>query len=745
MRSVNLNPGWKFFRTKAELEKHTCTARVDLPHTWNAADGQDGGNDYYRGTCWYERELPAIRLNPEDEVYLQFDGVAMNAEVFVNGQKMAEHHGGYSTFRVHITGALTDSENTLLVSVNNAGGATYPQNADFTFYGGIYRDVQMLVVPKVHFDLDSWGSSGLKVTPIVTDLKNREGEVTLEAWVTDGASQVRFEILAQDGQAQHMVYADVKDGCAKAAVTMKNVHLWDGLIDPWLYEVRAGLENGETVSARFGFRQFAIDPQKGFILNGRSYPLRGVSRHQDRQGVGTALTREMHEEDMRLILEVGANTVRLAHYQHAQAFYDLCDENGIVVWAEIPYITMHMSAGRENTLSQMTELISQCYNHPSIVCWGLSNEITVASTVDEALLENHQALNELCHRMDKTRPTTMASAFMLEIDSPILSIPDVNSYNLYFGWYLNELEDNETFFDTWHQRFPDRPIGFSEYGADANIQFHNSHPDKGDYSEEYQCVVHEHILNMLESRPWIWASHVWNMFDFAADGRDEGGAHGLNQKGLVTFDRKTRKDAFYLYKAFWSDEPFVHIAGRRYINRPEAETEIRVYSNESSVTLYVDGKAFATQTGSRIFRFLVPLTGEHEITAKTFHGEDRITVRRVEEPDPSYKLLKQPDVINWFDRENYDPACYSVLDTVGEITQNPEANEIYLTMKARMDAAVAARGDIAQSATGNPALQKMINRQTFRNLIKLCGLDLTDEELRQLNYSLQQIRKGQEA
>lgn len=542
-----INDGWRFYKTKESFERHAEGQEIRLPHTWNAVDGQDGGNDYYRGTCWYEKDLRGISVEQGNELYLQFDGVAMNADVFWNGKPLASHRGGYSAFRVKITDAVTEGENLLTVAVNNGSCATYPQNADFTFYGGIYRDVKLLSVPAVHFDLEYYGAKGLKITPIVTDLDQRTVELTLEAWVKGESDSVCFSVFSAEGAMLHTVGAPVIKGHATVKIAMKNVHLWDGVCDPYLYTACAVLSNGETVSDRFGCREFHIDPQEGFFLNGRSYPLRGVSRHQDRKDAGNALMPEMHKEDMALIREIGANTVRLAHYQHAQEFYDLCDEAGMIVWAEIPYITMHMNAGRENTLSQMTELIAQCYNHPSVVCWGLSNEITVASTVNEALLENHRALNELCHHMDPTRLTTMASAFMLEIESPILEIPDINSYNLYFGWYLNELEDNEAFFDRYHEQYPDRCIGFSEYGADANIRFHSAKPEKGDYTEEYQCIYHEHILNMLESRPWIWASHVWNMFDFAADGRDEGGAHGLNQKGLVSFDRKTKKDAFYLY------------------------------------------------------------------------------------------------------------------------------------------------------------------------------------------------------
>lgn len=484
-------------------------------------------------------------------------------------------------------------------------------------------------------------------------------------------------------------------------------------------------------------------PEKGFVLNGRVYPLRGVSRHQDRTGAGNALSYEMHKEDMEIIKEIGANTIRLAHYQHAQEFYDLCDEYGMVVWAEIPYITMHMPNGRANTLSQMEELVVQNYNHPSIVCWGLSNEITAATPVDEDLLENHRLLNDLCHKLDKTRFTTMANVFMQETDSPLLEIPDVNSYNLYFGWYLGELEQNDEFFDEYHAKYPDRCIGFSEYGADANPQYQSTNPTHGDYSETYQTVYHEHMLKMIEERPYLWATHVWNMFDFAADGRDEGGKHGVNQKGLVTMDRKLKKDAFYLYKAYWNKEDaFVHICGSRYVDRKEDTTEVKVYSNQTTVSLYVDGTLLETQDGSRIFRFAVPMTGEHEIVAKAGAEEDSIHIRKVEEANPDYVMGEIKDVINWFDDEPYKPECYSIKDKMSEIKASPKAGAILAELMAQAPGAES-RGDVAESVKDNPNLVRMMGRMTLESMLGHMKDSITEEQVKGLNRMLQQIKKGE--
>lgn len=723
--TIVLNTGWTFTK-----EEHS--EPVTLPHTWNAVDGQDGGNDYYRGSCTYALQLPAIRLPEGGRAVLQFDGVAMTAVVNLNGQKVAEHKGGYSTFRVDITDVLQDTNN-LTVEVDNSDNDTvYPQKADFTFYGGIYREVTLHILPAAHFAMKENGAVPVKVTPVVTDLATRRCEVTVEALVVD-ADRVRF---ALDGQEMS---APVENGTAKAVFTLENARLWNGLDDPYLYTVTASLDNGETQSARFGCRKFEIDPQEGFFLNGRSYPLRGVSRHQDRKGVGVAITKEMMEEDLALILEMGANTIRLAHYQHAQAFYDLCDEKGLVIWAEIPYITMHMHNGRANTLTQMEELIVQNYNHPCIAVWGLSNEITAASPVNEELLENHRALNDLAHRLDPTRPTTMANVFMLEITSPILEIPDVNSYNLYFGWYLGELDQNDDFFDEYHAKYPDRCIGFSEYGADANPAYQTSAPERGDYTETYQCVYHEHMAKMIAERPWLWATHVWNMFDFAADGRDEGGKNGENQKGLVTFDRKIKKDAFYLYKAYWSKEAFVHACGSRYVDRAEDVTEVKVYSNLPEVALYVDGRLQETKQGDKVFTFRVPITGKHSIEARAGGYSSVILVNRVDTPNPNYAMANRREVTNWFDGE-LDESCWSVKDNMAAAMADAKVGPI---LKQIGDKAAASRGDVAAAVKDNPALvammQRAMQRMTIEGMLRQAGTDI--EDIKQLNRVLQGISK----
>ena len=738
-RITELKDLWTFVKNAGDVREAAAAEgeAVSLPHTWNALDGQDGGNDYHRGTCWYRRFLEKPEMEPGEKVYLEFDGAAMTADVYLNGEKLAHHEGGYSRFRVDLTEKFTEEKNELVVAVDNSdNGTVYPQKADFTFYGGLYRMVRLVVVPESHFAMEYHGGDGIKVTPVVTlGEKGKEdacAAVTVEVYTAGGADLVTVTVADETKKAL------VTDGYAKVEFDLPRVHLWDGVEDPYLYTARAELESGDEVSVRFGCRHFAIDPQKGFFLNGRFYPLRGVSRHQDYKGTGNALDRTHHERDMEIIREMGANTIRLAHYQHAQEFYDLCDEKGIFVWAEIPYITMHMSGGRDNTISQMRELVIQNYNHPSIICWGLSNEITAASVVNEELLENHRELNRLCHELDQTRKTVMANVFMLEKESPLLEIPDINSYNLYFGWYVGEMIQTDEFFDEYHSAYPDRCIGFSEYGADANPAYHSSQPDRGDYTEEYQCLYHEHMLRMIEERPWLWATHVWNMFDFAADGRDEGGKHGENQKGLVTIDRALKKDAFYLYKAYWSGDAFVHLCGRRYVDRAEDVTKIKVYSNQPSVTLYVDGKLVEEQKGSRIFCFEVPISGVHQITAQAGAYKDEITVRRTAEPNKDYLFVKEGDIVNWFDQEELRKDCYSIGDTLGEIAKSPEANAIVQSLTAK---AAASRGDVATSVKDNPALQRMMQRMTLQSMLKQAGDVIKPEDIKALNDALQKIKK----
>ena len=638
MREITkIMKGWEFTGPDG------TTTTVDLPHTWNARDGQDGGNDYWRGTCIYRTHFAAPQFNTAShQVWIQFDGVNASAHVVLNGSPVCNHDGGYSTFRANITELLRD-ENELTVEVDNSkNDRVYPQKADFTFYGGIYRDVSLMVVSKNHFTLDYFGGPGIRITPTV---QGTDASVQVTTW-HDGEGEVSIELL--DAAGNTVATGKGPD----ITLTIFNAHLWNGVKDPYLYSCKARLVVNGTVedetTTRFGVRSFKVDPKKGFFLNGKSYPLHGVSRHQDRKGLGNAITREMHDEDMALIKEIGANTIRLAHYQHDQYFYDLCDEVGMVVWAEIPYISEHMPNGRANTISQMKELIHQNYNHPCIVCWGVSNEITISTKDKKDMLDNHRQLNDLCHEMDKTRLTTLACYAMCGPFNRSAHITDMVSWNLYLGWYVPGFILNDLWMGFFHLCFPNRPFGYSEYGAEGMPNLHSTHPHRGDHTEEYQAKYHEYMLRCFKRHPWMWATHVWNMFDFAADARDQGGEPGMNHKGLVTFDRKTKKDSFYLYKAWWSDEAFVHICSKRFVERTGSTATVKVYSNQSTVALYVNGNKVGEQTGEHVFTFKVPLNGELHIQAVAGDRTDESVIRHVDTPNPEYKLHKtKSKSANW--------------------------------------------------------------------------------------------------
>ncbi len=607
---------------------------MDLPHTWNGDDGQDGGNDYYRGTCTYIKHIKKPEYPAGGVVYLEFKGVNASAKVYVNGTLAGSHDGGYSAFRCEITPYLNDDNEITVEADNSANDRVYPQRADFTFYGGIYRDVNLICANECRFDLGHYGCNPIKIEPTVD---GKTGKVKVTAYNVNGGD-VQIEILDAEGNA----VARIQNG---GTAEIADAHLWDGVCDPYLYRAVATLTlNGEKVDevgASFGFRTYSVDPKKGFYLNGRPYPLRGVCRHQDRPHIGNALGKAEHEEDIELIKEVGANTIRLAHYQHDDYFYDLCDRAGFIVWAEIPYISRHMTGGDDNAVNQMTELILQQYNHASIVFWGLSNEITMMKTDKKDTLKVHRQLNELCHRLDPARLTTLACFAMCSFDNKLAHLTDVVSWNLYLGWYVPGLFLNDIWLNLFHAFHPKRPIGYSEYGAESMPNLHAAKPKRFDNTEDYQAIYHEYMLEFFARHPYMWGTHLWNMFDFAADGRNQGGEPGMNHKGLVTFDRKTKKDAFYVYKAYWSKEPVLHLCGKRYKNRTGKKTEIKVYSNVGDVEIYNNGKLVASpkaQKGGKVYKCKIVLEAQNEITVKAGELSDSATFIKVEKPDPAYKV-----------------------------------------------------------------------------------------------------------
>ncbi|MDE7185656.1 MAG: glycoside hydrolase family 2 protein [Lachnospiraceae bacterium] len=694
---INLNEGWRFSRACTALPDRLPEGweLVDLPHTWNAVDGHDGNGSYDRGCGWYVRMFETPR-QPLDggRVFVEIPAAGQQAVVYVNGREVCAHEGGYSIFRADITDACKiQGENLLAVACSNENkSSVYPQSADFTFYGGLYRGVNLISVPQTHFELLYWGSSGLKVTAVPTTCGGAEFE--LESWVVNADENFTVQYIVQDDKGKEVAYSVRPANLTAVKLYVPDVNLWD-CDHPYLYRVTAILQRRneayDKVSARVGVRSFSCDPDKGFILNGTATPLRGVSRHQDMLYKGNALTREDHYKDARIIKELGANTIRLAHYQHSQDFYDACDELGFVVWAEIPFISVMSPdpAAHENCITQLKELVLQNYNHPSICFWGISNEILIGG-ISEQLVENHKELNALCKDLDPTRLTTIAHVSMTPSDSPVHHITDVESYNHYFGWYGGKMEDNGPWLDAFHRAHPEICLGVSEYGCEGIVTYHGPNPACKDYSEEYQALYHEHMARVLDERPWLWSSHVWNMFDFGCAARNEGGVAGRNNKGLVTMDRLTKKDSYYIYKAYWNKEPMVHLCGKRYAQRAGETTQIRVYSNQPTVSLYVNGKLTGVLTSAKVFVFTVALEdGFNSISVSAGCCRDSMTIEKVEKEPEIYVLPEVNEraegVANWFKLAGnldlkapmaFPEGKYSIRCKMEDIAACPEAMEI---------------------------------------------------------------------
>jgi beta-galactosidase len=585
---------------------------VSIPHTWNNLDGQDGGNNYYRGIGWYRRHLPMFRLSYISyEYFLKFDAANLVADVYVNGTFVGEHQGGFSAFVFDVTSFIKiGDDNIIAVKVNNAFNADIPPlQADFTFFGGLYRNVHLLATDKLHVSPLDYGSPGVYLKQTNVSSNSADLQITTKVR-NDGANSQHAIVKSAVVDAAGKIVASLTTTQTVAAATTVNViqgttisspHLWNGRADPYLYkafiQVSDSGTNADLVEQPLGFRYFSVDPNTGFHLNGKYLDLHGVSFHQDRLNKGWAISDGDQEEDIGMIMEIGATVVRLSHYQHPQKTYDLCDKNGLVAWSEIPLIdNITDSVNFSNSASQqLVEMIRQNYNHPSICFWGIYNEILLKKGPDPRPLV--QALNRLAKAEDTTRPTTSASCCVDDND-PINWYVDVPSFNRYFGWYWGDYNDFGLYIDRTHS-FTNLPAGISEYGAGASLTQHLDNPPKPvnpndagvPHYEEYQDLLHEATWQQMQSRPYLWIKAVWNMFDFASDSRVESTAPGRNDKGLVTYDRQTRKDAFYWYKANWTTNAFVYITSRRFSPRGPAgaKVPVKVYANCNSVQLLFNG------------------------------------------------------------------------------------------------------------------------------------------------------------
>ena len=724
-------------------------APVSLPHTWNAKDGQDGGNDYWRGVGTYQIDLP----DPTDgkRQFIEFKGANHVATVYCNGRLLGQHKGGFSTFRFDLTAAMRPTGNVLRVDVSNAPSDIYPQTADFTFFGGLYREVSFIETAPAHFDLLKTGTNAVFVTPMVS------GTTRLDLFPVD-ADGCTVSVDLKDASGAVVASASAPaEAHTVLTLSVKTPHLWNGMADPYCYTAEASLLRGDevldTVAVDYGYRSFHVDPNTGFWLNGKNTPLHGVARHQDRLDKGWAISRADHEEDIALIKEVGANTVRLAHYQHDQYFYDLCDHTGFVVWAEIPFISRFIPGqeAHDNTLSQMTELVAQNYNHPSIFFWGISNEILIGKDRED-LRQNLREVNALAKRLDPSRMTTMAQVTMTPMESEHNIITDVESYNHYFGWYFGEAADNGPWLDQFHAMYPDRCLGVSEYGAEAILKWHSAYPENHDYTEEYACEYHHDMLKTFAARPYLWATHLWNMFDFAADGRDEGGVQGRNNKGLVTYDRKTKKDAFYLYKAYWTTEPMLHVRGARFVDRAPGERNVTVYTNCPSVTLILNGAEVATLEAvdhAAVFKDVPLKDGPNTVSARCGDvASNTIILNGVAEHNYAYDLPEGNDAANWFDdpkaREarkplNYPEGFYSIKDKVTDLLANSEtAAIIHDAMEVfSKSSMMSMMGSSKEDGAGG-----IMGTMRLTDMMKMAGKSFSADVKRQINDALTKIRKG---
>ncbi len=684
---ISLNENWTLSFPKGDH----ATEQVNLPHTWNAVDGNDGNGSYLRTTGVYTRTFTAPKQPREGgRTFVEVLAAALNSTVKVNGQVATTHEGGFSIFRADVTDLCHEGENELTIEVSNEDTPSmYPSSADFTFYGGLYRGVNLISVPDAHFDLDYYGGPGMMVTPVPTE--DGGANFTIKSFVTNPADDLTVMYSIEDCFGREVASAVRGSADTEVTIYVPDAQLWS-MDEPNLYTVVATLQRNneevDEIAANVGVRSFKVTPDEGFSINGVPTPLRGVSRHQDRVFEGNALTAEEHYDDAMLIKELGANTIRLAHYQHSQDFYDACDEIGFAVWAEIPFISVFKKGegAHKHVMEEMKELIIQNYNHPSIMFWGISNEILIGG-ISQELVDTHHDLEKLCKELDPTRLTTIAHVSTTPVNGPMHHITDLESYNHYFGWYGGKMEQNGPWLDQFHAEHPDICIGISEYGCEGIINWHSNTPQCKDYTEEYQALYHEHMAQVFEDRPWVWASHVWNMFDFGCAARNEGGVSGRNNKGLVTMDRKTKKDSYFVYQAYWTQTPMVHIAGRRHAQRAGETTEIKVYSNQDTVVLYVNGKEVGQQTAHRVFKFNVALNeGFNTIVAVAGDVKDSITLEKVAE-EPGYYTLpefneRQEGVANWFKQigsmdltapMEFPEGYYSVKDTMEDLAKNEEA------------------------------------------------------------------------
>lgn len=734
----NINQGWKFQKlpqmdirelsTVPEMSG-TETETVDLPHTWY----QDGAA--YKGTVLYQKKL-VIEAAENQRVFLHFGAADRFCKVFVNGRFVGQHKGGYSAFAFDISAACRPmAENEIAVLLDNRSfNEISPLAGDFTVFGGLYRDVTLCITEKSCFDRTFYGTEGVILQASVQD---GQGKVLLENH-TLGCENARVSYRISNA-AGETVLEQEEPLRERAELTVPSPAYWDGQKAPALYTLQETLQvdgkKVDEVCIRFGLKRVSLDPEKGFFLNGRQMKIHGVAKHQDFGGVFNATGEAQLQQDLQAILEIGANGVRLSHYQHPQRMYDLCDETGLVVWAEIPMLKfLDDEALFANAESQLKELLYQNMHHPSICFWGIQNEIAMFGE-SEAMYTRMQQLGELVRRMDPTRLSACANLFCVDNASKLNTHTQAVGYNIYFGWYYGQMADNAAFVDKFHHDNPGIPLGITEYGVDCNLAYHAWEPKVRDYSEEFQALYHETVYPIFRDRDYIWGTFVWNMFDFSSEIRDEGGVRYANCKGLVTYDRKIKKDAFYYYKAQWSAEPFVKIAESRFVHREKNTMTVKVYSNAAHVSLLVHGKQYEADGENGIFRFddIALQPGENRMVATAGALRDEAVFCGVAEKDESYIYVdKNPgiNVKNWFvdaveEEKMFPTGMFSIRDACNTLVESDEA-------MAAVEAFSPKLAEQMRDRRGMMPLERILNY--MKN-------EFSEEDCKRLNAALTKVKK----
>jgi beta-galactosidase/beta-glucuronidase len=642
-QSITLGAGWRFIKQDVAGAEQPGTddskwTKVTLPHSFNASEGDEG--TYYRGPTWYRRTMEIARLPPGRRLFLQFDGAATAADVYVNGRRIGSHHGGHATFRFDITDAVRPGINLIAVRVDNSlNKAITPIGGDFTVFGGLYRPVSLIETDDVHIDMLDHGGPGIYAragapsggflsrsdVSVIARVRN-DGSASRTVLVTIAILDATGREVAGRSRKVRLPAHQVRPVELKLALA--EPRLWDGVRNPYLYRVVTRLgADGDAVSVPLGVRTVEIDPARGFILNGKPYPLRGANlMHSARPGKGTVVTDAEVAEDFAILREMGSTGVRLTHFQHPQAAYDEADRLGLALWTEIGVNgeVADTPEFRANAAQQMRELIAQNYNHPSVVMWGIGNEVYSTEPFVTRILNE---LNAVAKAADPSRPTVYAHCCQ-EDDHPKAMVADAIGFNRYFGWYPDSgNKDIGAWAEGFHAKHPERPFAVSEYGAGASILHQEDppavvDPPSGWHPEQYQALYHEKNWLALKDKPYLFGTFVWVAFDLASAGRHEGDRRGINDKGLVTYDRRTRKDAYYWYQANWSNKPMLYITSRRFVERPEAGVEVKAYTNAGPATLFLNGEQLSTiEPKDHILRWNIRLrSGENNVEVRSASG-----------------------------------------------------------------------------------------------------------------------------